>query len=423
MAKHHGHHESKHESKHEEKHGGHKASMMLAPVSKRSEEIERSAYRGHIKKARKLEREDKKDRSKSEKRREKRESKKPKIGDKSKFKLKSGHKYTRIQRFPTLSEQQKKVLGRLGAKTKRARFKEPKMMQEGLEFLRRAVKKGPPESEIEKPTIDFLKKGMKEGPPTSPVETAGGSFLQRLLNEPAEEQLRGFEAPYMRQFQEEIAPAIAERYAGQNAIRGSGFQNAMMGAGAGLAENLASLKGNLINQLIGQQLQGANVGLGYAQMPGQRYGLQQQNASLGLGYAQLPASRWQQQMQASQIGIPASLIPQQTQQEMDRWAENADFQKQQQILGTQPWGQVAVPPRGRSPSFLQRAIPALGGALLGGLAGAPLGPWGIAAGALGGGLSGASGHVPSVNVQVPQAIGASPMRQIGTPINNLGGPV
>ena len=311
-----------------------------------------------------------------------------------------------------------------GKKQPVEQFKEPKLMKEGLDFIEKAVKKGPPQSPIEETGRQFLQRGMKEGggPPVSPVETAGGTFLQRLLGETPQNMLKDFEAPYMRQFHEEIAPSIAEKYIGAGNARGSGFQSAMMGAGAGLSENLASLKGNLINQLLGQQLQGANVGLGYSQLPGQRYGMQQQNANMGLGYAQLPSQRWQQQLQTAQLGIPASLIPQQTQQEMNRYAANADFARQQQIMGTQPWGMLASPPRGKQPGFWQGLAPRAGGALGGALGGAAIGSaipgLGTAMGGIIGGLGGllgGGGGGTSFNIQMPQPISAGG----GTPQGGL----
>lgn len=46
----------------------------------------------------------------------------------------------------------------------------------------------------------------------------------------------------MRQFQESILPQLGETYAGLNATSGSGFQQALGQAGAGLSENLAGLR-------------------------------------------------------------------------------------------------------------------------------------------------------------------------------------
>lgn len=69
-------------------------------------------------------------------------------------------------------------------------------------------------------------------------------YLQQLLSgDPSASE--AFAAPYMRQFNEQIVPGIAERFAGAGALSSSGFQQALGQAGAGLAENLASLREGL----------------------------------------------------------------------------------------------------------------------------------------------------------------------------------
>ena len=47
----------------------------------------------------------------------------------------------------------------------------------------------------------------------SPLYGAGQSFLQDVLSN-SPESMQKFQAPYLRQFNEQIAPSIAERYAG-----------------------------------------------------------------------------------------------------------------------------------------------------------------------------------------------------------------
>lgn len=59
-----------------------------------------------------------------------------------------------------------------------------------------------------------------------------------------------FSAPYMREFQEQIVPGLAEQFAGVGALSSSAFPQALSQAGAGLQEKLAALRGNL-------QMQGA----------------------------------------------------------------------------------------------------------------------------------------------------------------------
>ncbi len=82
------------------------------------------------------------------------------------------------------------------------------------------------------------------------------SFLQNILGGDTSQ----FEAPLMRQFQEQTIPGLAERFsgAGAGAQSSSAFQNALGGAGADLAERLGSLRGSL-------QLGAAQQGLGQGQ--------------------------------------------------------------------------------------------------------------------------------------------------------------
>lgn len=87
----------------------------------------------------------------------------------------------------------------------------------------------------------------------------GSNYLQNLLSG-SPESTQAFEAPAMRQFNQQIIPGIAERFAGQGGLSSSGFQNALGSAGADLSERLAALRGGLQNQAAGQAL-------GYAQQP------------------------------------------------------------------------------------------------------------------------------------------------------------
>lgn len=293
------------------------------------------------------------------------------------FKVPQGHKYLRLQRFESLSPEQKGLLNQWFKETAGGRY--------GAKFLEKTIKHGMPVSPIETEAEKFIKHGIKEGQPISKVEKAGTSFLQDLLGKSAKDQYKQFEAPYLRQFREEIVPGLAERFTGGDAQHSSAFQQALGGAAAGLTENLAALKGNLINQMLNQQLQGANVGLGYAQLPGQRYQNQLNTANLGLGYAQLPMQRYGQQMSAADYML------------------NQQFQQQQQAMGTQPWGMMAVPAKGKAPSFWQSVAPGIGT-----LAGAALGS---AIPGIGSYLGGMFGGMAGGGVQ----------RMIGAPTNNLGG--
>jgi hypothetical protein len=145
------------------------------------------------------------------------------------------------------------------------------------------------------------------------------------------------------------------------------------------------LKANVIQQLIGQQLEGANVGLGYAQLPIQKYGQQQQNANIGLGLSQLPINRygqqqqnanmsiaqqqiptqrWQEQLAAAQTALPASMMEQSQQSLYNQQAASNNFLKQQAAMNTQSWGTMGVPKRDKSPSFFEKVAPAVVGGLV-----------------------------------------------------------
>ena len=93
----------------------------------------------------------------------------------------------------------------------------------------------------------------------SPLYQSGSSYLQQLLSG-SPESTQDFEAPYLRQFNEQTIPGLSERFAGLGAGSSSAFQNALGQAGAGLQEQLASIRGGLRNQGLGQAL-------GYAQQP------------------------------------------------------------------------------------------------------------------------------------------------------------
>ena len=108
----------------------------------------------------------------------------------------------------------------------------------------------------------------------SPLFQQGSGFLQQLLSG-SQESSQAFEAPAMRQFNEQIIPGIAERFSGLGAgsQSSSAFQQALGQAGAGLSENLQSLRSGL-------QMGGLSHALNFAQQPISNFsGL----ASLGLG--------------------------------------------------------------------------------------------------------------------------------------------
>lgn len=87
------------------------------------------------------------------------------------------------------------------------------------------------------------------------------TYLQQLLSGDPE-ATAAFEAPYMRQFNEQIVPGLANQFAGMGALSSSGFQQSLGQAGAGLSENLAALREGLRSQAAGQGMQGIHDLLG-----------------------------------------------------------------------------------------------------------------------------------------------------------------
>lgn len=88
-------------------------------------------------------------------------------------------------------------------------------------------------------------------------QESGLNYINQILsNDP--EAMRAFEAPYMRQFQQDIVPAISERFAGMGTggtLSSSGLDQSLGQAGRELSENLASLRANLKQNALGS-LQG-----------------------------------------------------------------------------------------------------------------------------------------------------------------------
>jgi len=77
-----------------------------------------------------------------------------------------------------------------------------------------------------------------------------------------------FSNPYIQQFNEQVLPGIAERFAGNGALSSSGFGQALGGAASGLQSQLAQLFSQLQGQAAGRQqnqFQGlSQLGLNYS---------------------------------------------------------------------------------------------------------------------------------------------------------------
>lgn len=121
---------------------------------------------------------------------------------------------------------------------------------------------------------DILKHPERQLPmmEDQPLYQQGSGYLQSILSQDPE-MMKQFEAPAMRQFNEEIVPGIAERFSGAGARSSSAFNQAMGQAGSGLAERIAAMRAQL-------GLGAAGQALNYAQMP---FAQNMARLSLGLG--------------------------------------------------------------------------------------------------------------------------------------------
>lgn len=78
-------------------------------------------------------------------------------------------------------------------------------------------------------------------------------YYNNLLGPNQSQAYNQFSAPYMQQFQEQMLPQIAERFAGGGALSSSGFGQALGGAASGLQAQLAQLFSELQGQAAGHQ--------------------------------------------------------------------------------------------------------------------------------------------------------------------------
>lgn len=90
----------------------------------------------------------------------------------------------------------------------------------------------------------------------------GMNYLQSLFSQDPS-AFSEFEAPMMRQFNEQIVPGIAERFSGQGSgMRGSSALNQTLGqAGQRLSESLASQRANLRSGAMNQLQNMMNLGM------------------------------------------------------------------------------------------------------------------------------------------------------------------
>jgi hypothetical protein len=105
-------------------------------------------------------------------------------------------------------------------------------------------------------------------------------YFNSLLGGNQQEAFNQFSQPYLQQFEEQILPQIAERFAGSGALSSSGFGQALGGAASGLQSQLAQLfsqlQGQAAQQQYGQYNQLSQTGLNY-----QPFAYQKQAGSQG----------------------------------------------------------------------------------------------------------------------------------------------
>ena len=119
------------------------------------------------------------------------------------------------------------------------------------------------------------------------MQGAGGgydlaqNYFNNFLGDNQQQAFDQFSQPYLQQFQEQMLPQIAERFAGMGALSSSGFGQSLGGAASGLQSQLAQLFSQLQSQAAGQQYNQYNqlsqTGLNY-----QPFAYQQKQGSGGL---------------------------------------------------------------------------------------------------------------------------------------------
>ena len=120
-------------------------------------------------------------------------------------------------------------------------------------------------------------KGMRGGAmdvTQNPQYQQGQGFLNSLYNDPS--FFQNIEAPALRQFEEQIGPNIANRYASMGSggsLGSTAFRNEMNREGSNLASNLSA-------QRTGMQMQGLPQAFGAAQQPFSNL-MQMYNQALG----------------------------------------------------------------------------------------------------------------------------------------------
>jgi hypothetical protein len=127
----------------------------------------------------------------------------------------------------------------------------------------------------------------------------GALGLQQQLMDPSSEAVQQFAEPYMRQFEQQTVPGLAERFAGLGAMGGglssSGVGQALGAAGGNLQAQLAALKAGL-GQQAAQQLMGQYGGMLGSALGAQPFAYTKPQYGAGAGFMQ----------QYAQAGFPGA---------------------------------------------------------------------------------------------------------------------
>lgn len=98
-------------------------------------------------------------------------------------------------------------------------------------------------------------KGGAQDITQQPGYQQGNEWLMSMFNDP--EFFKSFEAPLQRQFQEEIVPGLANRFASMGSggsLGSTGFRNQLAREGSNLSTNIANLRGQMQQGAIPQLL-------------------------------------------------------------------------------------------------------------------------------------------------------------------------
>lgn len=94
---------------------------------------------------------------------------------------------------------------------------------------------------------------------SQPGMLQGMDYLTKMLSGD-ESSYNKFAQPYMNQFNQEIVPQLAERFAGVDAQSSSAFGQSLGGAGGNLMANLAALREGLKSQALSQLQSMSSIG-------------------------------------------------------------------------------------------------------------------------------------------------------------------